>query len=124
MKIYYKKMKYCIILALINLYLCLEIVEIPINEEIKFDTSQKEFTLKYSKETEKASIFILFYEKIGDVKIEIKSPDSDNVLSSTLYDENGYIYFPFTKNGDYNIVFNRDFKDVIFEGKFKIVSSD
>ena len=120
-------MKYYILLALINLILSVEIlgtnIPITINEEYNFDASQYEFSLDYSKEIEKYSFFIIFYEQNGDVYyIVIKSPGSDDVNRIAIYDNVGNIYFPFTKNGIYSITF--ECYSQKSEGKFKVVSSE
>ena len=117
-------MKYFIILVLINLFLCAEVHKISINEELEFDTSQKEFLLEYSKETDKASLFILFYEKSGNLEITLTIPDFEKPETTKIHDDNGYISFPFTKDGDYYISFGQISEEDTFKGKFKVITSE
>ena len=100
----------------------IKVHKISINEELEFDTSQKEFLLEYSKETDKASLFILFYEKSGNLEITLTIPDFENPETTKIHDDNGYIYFPFTKDGDYYISFGQISEEDTFKGKFKVIT--
>ena len=117
-------MKYCIILALINIIICSTIVDIQINEEFQFNTSSTQFGFGHSKKTEKSSIFILFYEKVGDLQINIKSPDSEEGNTIPIKEDIGFISFPFTEDGDYEINFIPVSSEDKFEGKGKIISTE
>ena len=113
-------------LVLINLFLCKTNFEVEINKEINFDSTKNGFSLDYSKDIdiEKASIFILFYEKIGNLIITVESPGQKKPENFTIMDNIGYIFFPFTENGEYLITFNPVPEGSSCEGKFQIVSTD
>ena len=115
-------MKCLFVLTLVNLFLYAKNVEIEINKEFYFDTNtnQNEFSLNYLKETEKASIFILFYEIKTGVTMVIQRPGIDSTIRGGLYESNRYFSFSFTGNGNYILNFGTKFT----EGKLKLVSSD
>ena len=117
-------MKYFIILGIINLFICANVIEIQINEEVDFHSAQKEFKLEYSNSTNKDSIFILFYEqKNGLLQITITYPNSQE-KNFIILEANGNIYFPFTKDGNYLISFLKLDEEDPFEGKFKIITTE
>ena len=114
-------MKYSILIFFLYLSLTLQKSAIPIalNETIHFDTEENFFEFSYDRKTTKNSMFFLFYEKTGDLEIEIENKEDQHI--ETVDDDKGFIILEcFEDHVEYSISFNS--KDA--SGNFKVLSSE
>ena len=120
----FKKMKYSILIFFLYLSLTLQKSPIPIslNETMNFNTEDNLFELSYDRKTTKKSLFFLFYEKTGDLEIEIYDEETEEKDTKTISDDKGYIFIPcFKDHVKYSISFNSE-DDA--SGNFKVFSSE
>ena len=85
----FKKMKYSILIFFLYLSLTLQKSPIPIslNETMNFNTEDNLFELSYDRKTTKKSLFFLFYEKTGDLEIEIYDEETEEKDTKTISDD-------------------------------------
>ena len=115
-------MKYSILIFFLYLSLSLQESPTPIslNETIHFDAKHNFFEFSYERKTTKKSMFFLFYEKTGDLELEIQYKEEK--YKEKVYDDKGYIMLPcFEDNVEYSILFNSE-DDT--SGNFKVFSSE
>ena len=116
-------MSLVIILFLLNLVLNIETIPINIDEEVQFN-QKTSFHLDYLKQTDKNIMFILFYEKEGNLQIFVNLQELEKNNTFEITNDNGYIYVPYYGNGAYEIELSpKDSEENIY-GKIRIVSTE
>ena len=115
-------MSLVIILFLLNLVLNIETIPINIDEEVQFN-QKTSFHLDYLKQTDKNIMFILFYEKEGNLQIFVNLQELEKNNTFEITNDNGYIYVPYYGNGAYEIELSPKSEENI-SGKIRIVSTE
>ena len=116
-------MKYFILIALLSLHLTLQKSPTPIsvNEEVTFNTENNTFQFNYKRQTDKASLFFLFYEKTGDLELEFSIEGSEKSDRYKINLDEGYLYFPYT-NDEFTYILT--FISENASGKIKIANTE
>ena len=131
-------MKYAILIVLLYFSLTLQTSFTPIslNQNITFDNENSLFEFNYTKNTSKFSLFFLYYEKTGNLKIVIDSVEADYYhYDYVIENDKGYIYFPcFEDHLTYMITLSNDLSGTSskndikssdeFSGNFKVLTSE
>ena len=120
-------MKYSILIVLLYLSLTLQSDPTPIsvNEKVNFDTHENDyFKFTYErKDTTKNCLFFIYYAKEGDLTIEISNEEGTKDFEFQIYENDGYIYFPFIDGSvTYVITFISEFENAF--GSFGVLPSD
>ncbi len=117
-------MKYAILIFFLYLSLTLQTgaIQISLNETINFNNEDNLFEFSYDTETPGKSYFFLFYEKTGDLEIEIYDEETEEIDTETISDDKGYILIPCFKD---HVVYSLTFKSKDdASGKFKVLTSE
>lgn len=116
-------MKYTILIFLLYLSLTLQksATQISLNETINFDHEENLFELSYDTVTPGKSFFFLFYDKTGDLEIEIYDEETEEKETETISDDKGYILIPCFKD---KVIYSITFISENASGNFKVLTSE